>query len=243
MEKIRLDNTRIPLHYQIAEYLEDMVRRGTLRPDDRVPPEEDLASTFGVSRTTIRRAMEHLSGKGLIVRKQGKGTFWTEGAFGLTREKLAGVNKQIFNVSEKTEVRFISRNIEKGTGEVYRFLGLPEGTDVIVFRRVRWAGDGPMSYTINYLPERYGGTITKDHLRRMTMLETLETVAGIRLGTIEHEVEITRAVHDIAEQLGVPVRDPVLTIRTSVHDDSGRPVEIVWTYFAENTYKFRVVLE
>lgn len=243
MERIRLDNTRIPLHYQIAEYLEDMVRRGELRPDDRIPPEEDLAVAFGVSRTTVRRALEHLDDKGLISRKQGRGTFWTDDVRTLTREKLAGVNKQIFNVSEKTSVKFISKSSEKGTREVCRFLNFPEGTEFIVFRRVRWAGGEPMSYTINYLPINYGRTITKHHLRRMTMLETLESVVGIRLGTIEHEVEITRATEDIAEKLSIQVRDPVLTIKTSVCEHSGQPVEIVWTYFTENKYKFRVVLD
>ncbi len=243
MERIRLDNTHIPRHYQIAEYLEDMVRRGELRPDDRVPPEEDLARAFVVSRTTIRRSLEHLSGKGLITRKQGKGTFWTEAARGLTREKLAGVNKQIFNVNEKTLVRFISKNVEGAGTEVCRFLHVPESTEFVVFRRVRWTGEEPMSYTINYLPQKYGKSITKEHLRRMTMLETLESVLKLRLGTIEHEVEITRATDEISERLAIQLRDPVLTIKTSVFENDGKPVEIVWTYFAENTYKFRVVLD
>ncbi len=243
MEKIRLDNTRVPLHYQIAEYLEDMVRRGELRIDDRIPPEENLAKAFGVSRTTVRRALEHLDAKSLITRKQGKGTYWTDDVRALTREKLAGLNKQIFSVSEKTAVKFISKGVEYGSREVCRYLDVDESAEFIVFRRVRWAGEEPMSYTINYLPAHFGRAITKDHLRRMTMLETLESVLGIRLGTIEHEVEITRATDDIAEKLAINVRDPVLTIKTSVSDKSGRPVEIVWTYFAENKYKFRVVLD
>ncbi len=243
MDKIRLDNTRVPLHYQIAEYLEDMVRRGELRPDDRIPPEEDLASAFGVSRTTVRRALEHLDEKGLISRKQGKGTYWTDDVRSLTREKLAGLNKQIFNISEKTAIKSISKSVEHGSREVCSYLNLSENTGLTVFRRVRWAGEEPMSYTINYLPEHIGRAISKDHLRRMTMLETLESVVGIHLGTIEHEVEITRATDEIAEKLSINVRDPVLTIKTSVRDASENPVEIVWTYFTENKYKFRVVLD
>jgi DNA-binding GntR family transcriptional regulator len=77
----------------------------------------------------------------------------------------------------------------------------------------------------------------------MTMLETIEKVANVRIGTIEHEVEVTRATDVIAEHLAIPVLDPVLTIKTAVHAKTGGPIEIVWTYFVENKYKFRVVLD
>ncbi|HOD14964.1 MAG TPA: GntR family transcriptional regulator [Spirochaetota bacterium] len=243
MNRIRLDNTHIPLHYQIADYLEDMLKRGEMEPDVQVPPEEELTQAFGVSRTTVRRSMEHLLAKGLLTRKRGKGTFWTDSAKEIKREKLFGVNKQIFNISEKTTVRVLSKTSGKGNKDVYEFLGVQDGNDLIIFRRVRYTGGNPMSYTINFLPEKYGTLIKKQHLLQMTMLETIEKVAGVRIGTIEHEVEITRASDVIAEYLGIPVLDPVLTIKTSVFEKNGSPVEIVWTYFVENKYKFRVVLD
>jgi GntR family transcriptional regulator len=243
MNKIRLDNTHIPLHYQIADYLVDMLKRGEMVPEMQVPPEEELTRAFGVSRTTVRRSMEHLLEKGLLTRKRGKGTFWTDMARSVCREKLVGINKQIFNISEKTTVRVLSKSMGKGSKEVYDFLRIPEHEKVVVFRRVRYAGGDPMSYTINYIPERYGAPIEKKHLQQMTMLETIEKIAGVRIGTIEHEVEVTRATDVIAEHLDIPVLDPVLTIKTSVHAKNDSPVEIVWTYFVENKYKFRVVLD
>ncbi len=243
MKPVILDNSHIPLHYQIADYLEDMLKRGDLSHEQQVPTEEELAATFGVSRTTIRHSLDHLLKKGLLTRKQGKGTFWTEDAKLLRQEKMAGINKQIFNISEKTTVRVLSKSSETGPDEACRFLGLPENTALTVFRRIRSAGGEPMSYTINFLPEQYGSIIEKKHLQRMTMLETLESVVNIELGTIAHEVEITRASAEISKLLGIRILDPVLTVKTSVFDRKRKPVEIVWTYFVENKYKFRVVLD
>lgn len=243
MNRIRLDNTHIPLHYQIADYLEGMLKSGEMAPEVQVPPEEELTEAFGVSRTTVRRSMEHLLAKGLLTRKRGKGTFWTDSAKEIKREKLFGLNKQIFNISEKTSVRVLSKSTGKANRDICTFLGAPDDTDFVIFRRVRYAVGSPMSYTINFLPEKYGSHIEKKHLQQMTMLETIEKVAGVLIGTIEHEVEITRATDVIAECLGIPVLDPVLTIRTSVWDKNNSPVEIVWTYFVENKYKFRVVLD
>jgi GntR family transcriptional regulator len=243
MNKIRLDNTQIPLHYQIADYLVDMLKRGEMAPEVQVPPEEELTEAFGVSRTTVRRSMEHLLARGLLTRKRGKGTFWTETAREIRQEKLVGINKQIFNISEKTTVRVLSKSMGRGSREVCDFLGTPDNDELVIFRRVRYAGGSPMSYTINYLPEQFGARIEKKHLQQMTMLETIEKVLDVRIGTIEHEVEVTRATDVIAEHLAIPVLDPVLTIKTSVHAKNGGPVEIVWTYFVENKYKFRVILD
>ena len=77
----------------------------------------------------------------------------------------------------------------------------------------------------------------------MTMLETLENIVGLELGVVEHEVEITRANKQVSGYLSIALLDPVLTVKTSVYDSSQNPVEIVWTYFVENKYKFKVVLD
>ncbi|MCX7680123.1 MAG: GntR family transcriptional regulator [Spirochaetes bacterium] len=239
---IKLDNRQIPLHYQIADYLLMMLDKGELSYDSQLPPEEELKDLFGVSRTTIRRAMEHLLDKRLVYRKQGKGTFWTESAKAIKNEKLAGLNRQIFGISNETRVTVLSKRKEKSSNEVATILKIPPESTVIVFERLRTLRNKPMSFTINYLPFSIGMKIKKSDLEKRTMLETLEEVIGIELGTIEHEVEITRANSQISHLLQIPVLNPVLTIKTSVFDAIGNPIEVVWTHFVENMYKFKVVL-
>lgn len=243
IKSVRLDNDQIPLHYQIADYLIFMLQKGDLDREDKLPTEEMLTKIFGVSRTTIRKALEHLLKKELIFRKQGKGTFWTDSSNLLVREKLSGINRQIFAVNETTTVKVLSRTSEKVSRDIGGFLKLEVGEEAAVFRRIRYINREPMSYTVNYLHPSIGDRITKKNLEQKTMLETLEIDLSIPLGTISHEVEITRATSEISEILKVAVLDPVLTIRTLVYDAAGSPVEYVWTYFTENKYKFRVVLD
>jgi GntR family transcriptional regulator len=243
MEQVTFDNTQVPLHYQIADYLLIMLQKGSLPIDERVPPEEELCKVFSVSRTTVRRAVDHLLQKGLIMKKQGKGTFWTKKAGTLEGNKPSGINRQIFNITEETTVKVLAKYTEKAPPHVADFLKLPHDSDVIIFKRLRFINREPMSITINYMPVAVGTNIEKKHLEEMTMLETLETVIKIDLGIVEHEVEITRANSEVARHLKVPVLDPVLTVNTSVFDSEGEPVEIVWTHFVEDKYKFRVVLD
>lgn len=241
MDKVKLDNTQIPLHYQIADYLMYMLRKGELDCNQKLPTEEKLTQMFDVSRTTIRRSLDHLLKKGYIYRKQGKGTFWTESIGKFQQEKLSGINRQIFAVQETTTVNVLLKKQVKADQEIAEFFG--NSNDVIAFKRIRYIGKEPMSYTVNFLPREIGELISKKHLEQYTMLESLETIAGINLGTIHHEVEITRSNSEISELLKVAVLDPVLTIKTSVYATDNSPVEVVWTHFVENMYKFKVVLE
>jgi GntR family transcriptional regulator len=240
MEKIKLDNTQIPLHYQIADYLMHMLQKGDLDRNKMLPTEEKLREMFDVSRTTIRKSLDHLLKKGYIRRKQGKGTFWTNSIGTIRKEKLSGINRQIFAVQETTVVKVLSRKQVKTEQEIADFFG--NSNDVMAFRRVRSVQREPMSYTINFLSLEIGERITRKQLERHTMLESLES-AGIKLGAIHHEVEITRADSEISELLKIAVLDPVLTIKTSVYDTDNTPVEVVWTHFVENRYKFKVVFE
>ncbi len=243
LKKVIFKNRQVPLHYQIADYLLMMLDGGSLTRGERLPPEEELKEIFGVSRMTVRHATDHLVGRGLLVRKQGRGTYWTEKAASVGRGKLSGINREIFKITEKTEVKVISKHTDAAPEEVSKFLRIPAESEVIVFERLRSMRGEPISYTVNYLPVATGELVEKSHLETMTMMETLEKVLKIDLGVVEHVVEITRAGADAARHLRLSVLDPVLTVKTSIFDTSSSPVEIVWTHFVENKYKFRVVLD
>ncbi|OPY88193.1 MAG: putative HTH-type transcriptional regulator YegW [Smithella sp. PtaU1.Bin162] len=243
MERVVLKNKQMPLHYQIADYLINMLKSSETPVGERLPPEEKLSNVFGVSRATVRHALDHLSKQGMIIKKQGKGNFWTDISRGIRKEKQSGINRQIFRISEKTTVKSAGKELVKASAAVSQFLGLDKGAEVYKFTRLRYLGNEPLSFTINYMPKIFGEKILKKHLRQMMMLEILENVIGLELGIIEHEVEINRADKLISSHLSIAPLDPVLTVKTSVYDGKQCPVEIVWTYFVENKYKFKVVLD
>ena len=66
---------RMPLYEQAEQVLEDLLVRRRYRIGDRIPPEAELVRSLGVSRATIRAAVGRLAGRGLLVRRQGSGTF------------------------------------------------------------------------------------------------------------------------------------------------------------------------
>ena len=140
-------------------------------------------------------------------------------------------------------MKVLAKRREAASPDVAKALKLDPGSEIVVFERIRYINREPMSLTTNYLPAEFGEPIEKKHLEKQTMLETLERELKIELGTIEHEVEVTRASSALSKHLGIPALDPVLTIRTSVYDTEDSPIEVVWTHFVESRYKFKVILE
>ena len=67
-------NSPFPLYFQVAQHLEDAIRSGALATGTLFQNEVDLAASLGLSRPTMRRAMQHLVDKGLVVRRRGIGT-------------------------------------------------------------------------------------------------------------------------------------------------------------------------
>ena len=70
--------TTTPLYIQIAEGLLDRIESGQVSPGDRLPSERELSQMLGVNRMTLRRALELLESQGLLIRRQGDGTYVAE---------------------------------------------------------------------------------------------------------------------------------------------------------------------
>ena len=77
-----------PLYVQLMSEIEKDINSGIYKPGDRIMTESELAKTYGVSLITVRKAMGSLMEKGLVVRKQGKGTFVTKPKFSRNMKKL-----------------------------------------------------------------------------------------------------------------------------------------------------------
>lgn len=95
------------LYEQIIERIQNLIREGTLRLGDKLPPERELAEQFGVSRTAVREAVKALREKGLVEIQPGRGTFITDSTSEVMRDSLDFIVKVglIDGVANLNEVR------------------------------------------------------------------------------------------------------------------------------------------
>jgi len=230
----RLDETSsLPLYQQLQRAIRQAIETRVLGPDDALPPERDLATEFSVSRITVRKAIDQLVTEGLLVRRQGSGTF-----------VCARVEKNFSKLTSFSEdMRARGRNprsvwLRKSSGTVTPeealTLRASPGTPVYRFHRIRFADDAPMS--LEY------ATILASCLPSLEAVESSLYAALERVGNRPvRALQRLRAVLFSAEQadlLQAKEKDAGLLVERLGFLKDGRAAEFTQSFYRGDTYDF-----
>jgi GntR family transcriptional regulator len=144
-------SARGPLYQQLQQAIREAIRSRVIGPDEALPPERDLAEEFQVSRITVRKALDGLVGEGLLMRRQGAGTFVAsrvEKSF----SKLSSFSEDMISRGRTPRSEWLKRAEGAVTPEESLVLGLSPGTPVYRFHRIRFADDAPMALEYSTVP-------------------------------------------------------------------------------------------
>ena len=141
----------VPLYFQVAQQIEHAINEGDLAPGDRLDNEISLAEQFGLSRPTMRRAIQELVDKGLLVRKRGVGTQVVHGQ--VTRPvELTSLFDDLANHHQTPTTVVLANEVVTATDEVAVMLAVASGSEVLHLRRLRYAHGEPLAIMENFLP-------------------------------------------------------------------------------------------
>lgn len=218
-------NSVVPLYAQIVESLRKDIAANVYGQNGKIPTEAKLSEKYGVSRITVRRAMDELVSQGLVEKKQGKGTFVTAPRF----SRILGSGPLSF--SEMCEANGLvpgAKIIESGilvpkSSSVKEQLHLKEGESAVFISRLRTGNGKPLAYEENYYPMEFSDLLSID-LENMSIYRYLREVRGIELKSTTIRLNIMKANAKIAKILGVPRNTALLEIKGCVVNGEGRPV-------------------
>ena len=134
----------LPLYQQLQRRLRDAIENRILGPDDALPPERDLAEELAVSRITVRKALDGLVSEGLLMRRQGSGTF-VSNRVEKNFSKLTSFSEDMRARGRKPRSVWLSRAAGTVTPEESLPLRSSPGTPVYRFNRIRYADEVPMA--------------------------------------------------------------------------------------------------
>ncbi|MFD3530332.1 GntR family transcriptional regulator [Streptomyces sp. NPDC058664] len=229
----------VPLYFQLARQLEDAVADGTLTPGTLLGNEIDLATRLGLSRPTVRQAIQTLVDKGLLVRRRGVGT---QVVHSTVRRPPApsSLYDDLDAAGRLPATRVILNRLEPATAPVAAALGIPEGGEVRYLERLRTARGEPVAYLRNHLP---AGLVEPDtgHLET-TGLHRLLRAAALTLHSARQTVGARAATAAEAALLDEPAGAPLLTMERVTFDDTGRAVEYGSHVYRAARYSFEFQL-
>src|SRR5262249_44718220 len=138
------DSSTLPLYQQLQRRLREAIEARILGPDDALPPERELAEELAVSRITVRKAIDGLVEEGLLIRKQGSGTF-VSNRVEKNFSKLTSFSEDMRARGRKPRSVWLDRAPGTVTPEESLTLRSSPGTPVYRFHRIRYADDAPMA--------------------------------------------------------------------------------------------------
>lgn len=229
----------VPLYYQVAQYLERAIESGALSPGSRFENEIQLADRLGLSRPTMRRAMQHLVDKGLLVRRRGIGTRVVSPTVRRSLE-LTSLHDDLSRDGQRPGTELLSLSEVSSTAEVALALGLTPGATVLEIVRLRSAMDLAIAKMTNHLPLGLIDVSATD-LERQGLYEVIRS-SGIRLHSATQVIGARVASAAEARLLGETRGAAMLTMQRTTYDDSGAVIEYGNHIYAASRYSFQLSL-
>ena len=212
-----------PLYVQLMEELETSIRNGVYKPGDKIMTEAEMAREYGVSLITVRKAVGSLMEKGLVVRKQGKGTFVTKPKYSRNMKKLQSFTEMCEQMGVKPGARVLENRLIAADKKVADRLGIEPGSNVVYISRLRLADGEPVHVEKSYFPLKYAFLLEED-LNDGSMFECLKEKAGAKVASSEKMIELCRATAEEAALMDVKKGDYLLFVKSTAYDENGEPM-------------------
>jgi GntR family transcriptional regulator len=238
----RLDRAATPAHAQIEERLAEAIDRGDLRPGDRLPAERELADRFGVSRMTLRQALQTLERRGLVRRAVGRrgGTFVAEPKIERQSSGLAGLTQELRRQGHRAGARVLSARAGPSGDRTATALGIEPGATVVQVVRLRLSDGEPLALERSLFPaDRFPGLLDRD--LEGSLYELLVRDYGERPSRSVERIEPVVASEAEGLELGVRPGSPLLLVERTAFGWDDRPFEYARDLFRGD--RTRVVVE
>jgi GntR family transcriptional regulator len=203
---------------------------------EAIPSERQLSAEFGISRLTLRAALDELVREGYLVRRRGAGTFVSEPKIAqeLTMTSFTeDMRRRGMTPGSRTlELKVVAAGARLG-----RILRVSPSEQVMVAKRLRLADRETMAMETLHVPERLVPGLTAKELEQRSFYELLEDRYGIVIVGGTQTIEPTVTNEEESAALGVPLHSPAFLFERVTHGEDGETVEYVSSLYRGDRYR------
>lgn len=223
--------------------LSNEISNGVYAAGTMLPGENRLAERFGVSRITIRRALDALAADQRIEKKTGAGSIVLKPHEDGTKiaANFATLMPQLVEMGQSTTARLLSFSYGPAPGGIATDLNLGKGQSVQTAVRVRYADGKPFSHLTTHVPEDIARHYDEADLATQPLFQLFER-SGVSVQSAYQTVSATLAAPDVADALEVSVGAPLLSLRRIVRDINGRGIEHLSALYRPDLFRLEMNL-
>lgn len=180
----------LPKHYQLSQILRQRILQGEYSPGSKIPGEWNLSQEYGVSRGTVRRAINTLLNEGLLRTEQGQGTFVVEEPW-RTRPflSLSNFNEEISRQHQQPKTTLLECAILPANASIAHRLKVNKNEPLIYIARLRYANDQPIVYERRYLAQKLCPGLMEEDLEHQSIHQLLIQKYRLPLIRTIHTIE------------------------------------------------------
>lgn len=231
----------LPLYLQIKKEIKGQIKGKKYEAGQMIPSESELMNLYGVSRMTVRLAIDSLEKEGYVKKIQGKGTF-------VRNRKIVQELTMISSWSESLRSQGMNPEtfvlkLEEVTADAYlaEQLGIREGAPLYYVERIKTIEHEPIGWArIWIIKEKAPGFLDKQVFS--SVYDVLENEYGIEMTQAVEVVEALAADDQLAELLKIPKGDPLLEVTRVTYDSTGDTVEISKIVSRADRYAYQTIL-
>jgi len=237
----RIDHdSPLPLYSQLREGLLVVLQGGRFQEGDPFPSERELVEQYGVSRITVRRAVDELVREGYLVAHQGKGTFVARPKLSRHVPQMRSFSQEMQDQGKRPGSRLLSVGHQHAGHHIAAALDLPDESWVWVVERLRLADEEPICLSLVYLNLPPNVSLSPAELEHEPSLWKVLESKGIQLAGRDENIQAITAGAREAELLEVEVGAPLLLVEGTVYGERGEPIEYHQMHNRGDRYSYTV---
>jgi GntR family transcriptional regulator len=226
------------LYHQLLSRLLKALESGKITVGEKLPTEAELVQSYGVSRTTARRALDELRRQGLVRREPGKGTFRIEPLLKADLPYLHSFSDEIRHLGYRPGVRLLLQQETVASEVIAEQLQVETGSPVLSFRRVRTADERPIFVCDSYLPLTRFPQLREADYTSTSLYQLFEQVLRLKIIRATQWISAITAPSDITGLLEIAVGSPVLQLQRITFVEGNLPIETVQAFFRSDRYQY-----
>lgn len=236
----------VPLYIQLRDILKELVNSKKLLPGDQIPSENELSSTFNISRMTVRQAIQELMREGIVIIRRGEGTFVSSVPHTQMLLKLEGFSSEMAKLGYRSHSRIL--DVEKifsfdSYAMAYSGLGKSPGEPLVRIQRIRYVEDTPFALETSFLEYNMGKGLLDPQMADDTSLYNyIEKDLHVRLSRADHIIQPDLADSRTAEHLEIEPGSPILKLHGTTYSMTNKPIEYLEGIYRGDQYELKVVI-
>lgn len=221
----------------VREQILDEIKRGVYAPGDAIPKQIELAERFQVSRGTVRKALEELVRGGVLIATKRKGTVVADTGVLKDTQRPLNFSSSLRVHGSNLKSKVLEMEIRKAEPWIAKQLVISIGDDVLYLKRVRILNGVPENYQISYVNLQHMKEVDFEQmdLENGSLYAGIQEQTGYYPAKKQEELRAIQCPENIAEELMLNKKDPVMLIMRTMYDQDGDVIEYCEDYENTNT--------